>query len=152
MKSRDELVGEVEVLGEPIAAVSAAVLHLGFSVGLATVLQEAVDSARTLTNARYSIIVSVDEAGEAREFVTSGREPEEHLELAERPDGPKLFAHLRDLPGSFRLADLPGRPLARGRSPRPRCRGRLPRDRRPLPRPAYGGRPSSSSRAACLRG
>ncbi len=107
MKSRDELAHEVEVLGERISTLSAAVLRLGSSLDLATVLQEAADSARMLTNARYSLIVTVDEAGEPREFVTSGLAPEEHRELAEWPDGPRLFAYLRDLPGSFRLADLP---------------------------------------------
>ena len=51
---------------------SAAVLRLGSSLELATVLQEAADSARVLTRARYSLIVTVDETGEVREFVTSG--------------------------------------------------------------------------------
>ncbi len=107
MKSRDELAREVEVLGARIATLSAAVLRLGSSLDLATVLQEAADSARALTSARYSLIVTVDESGEAREFVTSGLTPDEHRELAEWPDGPRLFAYLRDLPGPFRLADLP---------------------------------------------
>ena len=116
MKSRDELAREVEVLGERIATLRAAVLRLGSSLDLATVLQEAAYSARTLTNARYSLIVTVGETGEAREFVTSGLAPDEHRELAEWPDGPKLFAYLRDLPGSFRLADLPEWFRARGYS------------------------------------
>ncbi len=116
MKSRDELAREVEVLGARIAALSAAVLRLGSSLDLATVLQEAADSARTLTNARYSLIVTVGETGEAREFVTSGLSPDEHRELAQWPDGPRLFAYLRDLPGSFRLADLPEWFRARGYS------------------------------------
>ena len=79
MKSRDEFEREVEFLGERIAAMSAAVLRLGSSLDLATVLKEAADSARTLTGARYSLIVTVDEAGEARDFVTSGLTPEEPL-------------------------------------------------------------------------
>ena len=108
MKGRDELEREVEVLSERIATLSAAVLRLSDSLDLATVLQEAADSARTLTGARYSLIVTVDEAGEAREFITSGLTPEEHRELAEWPDGPRLFARLRDLPGPLRLDDLSG--------------------------------------------
>ena len=52
MKSREALAREIEVLGERIATLSAAVLRLGSSLDLATVLQEAADSARTLTNAR----------------------------------------------------------------------------------------------------
>ena len=116
MKSREELAREVEVLGERIATLSTAVLRLGSSLDLPTVLQEAADSARVLTNARYSLIVTVDEAGEVREFVTSGLAPDEHRELAEWPDGPRLFAYLRDLPGPFRLADLPDWFRARGYS------------------------------------
>ena len=108
MKSREELAREVVVLGERIATLSAAVLRLGSSLELATVLQEAVDSARVLTGARYSLIVTVDEAGEARDFFTSGLTPEEHRELAEWPDGSRLFAYLRDLPGPLRLDDLSG--------------------------------------------
>ncbi len=108
LKSREELTREIEVLEERIAALSAAVLRLGSSLDLATVLQEAADSARALTGMRYCLIVAVDEAGEAREFVTSGLAPDEHRELAEWPDGPRLFAHLRDLPGPFGLDDLAG--------------------------------------------
>ncbi len=108
MKSRDDLAREVEVLGERIATLSAAVLRLGSSLDLATVLQEAADSARALTGMRYCLIVAVDGAGEAREFVTSGLTPDEHREMAAWPDGPKLFALLRDLPGPFRLDDLAG--------------------------------------------
>ena len=108
MKSRNELEREVEVLGARIATLSAAVLRLGSSLDLATVLQEAADSARALTGARYSLIVTIDEAGEAREFVTSGLTPDEHREFLEWPDGPRLFALLRDLPGPLRLDDLSG--------------------------------------------
>ena len=106
MKSRDELKREIEVLGERISTLSAAVLRFSSSLDLATVLQEAADSARTLTRARYSLIATIDETGEVREFVTSGLTPDEHRKLMEWPDGPRLFAYLRDLPGSFRLADL----------------------------------------------
>ena len=59
LKGRDELAREVEVLGERIATVSAAVLRLGSSLDLATVLQEAAESARRLTHARDSLIVTV---------------------------------------------------------------------------------------------
>ena len=106
MKSHDELKQENEVLRERISTLSAAVLRLSASLDLATVLQEAADNARALTSARYSLIVTVDQTGEAREFVTSGLTSHEHRELADWPDGPRLFAHLRDLPGPFRLNDL----------------------------------------------
>ena len=107
MNSSDHTNRELEALRERIGALSTAILRTSASLDLATVLQEAVDTARALTAARYGIITTVDEAGEVREFVTSGFTPEEKRQFAEWPDGPRLFAHLRDLPGPVRLADLP---------------------------------------------
>ena len=99
--------GEVRALRELVSALSAAILRMGASPDLATVLQEVVDSARALTGARYGAIVTVDEAGEPRDFVTAGFTVEQERRFAEWPDGPRLFAHLHDLPGPLRLADLP---------------------------------------------
>ena len=107
MNNPDQTNRELEALRERIAALSAAILRTNASLDLATVLQEAVDTARALTAARYGIITTVDEAGEVLEFVTSGFTPEEKRQFAEWPEGPRLFAHLRDLPGPVRLADLP---------------------------------------------
>ena len=98
---------ELEAAHARIAALSAAILRTNASLDLATVLQEAADIARALATARYGIITTVDEAGAVREFVTSGFTPEEKRQFAAWPDGPRLFAHLRDLPGPVRLADLP---------------------------------------------
>ena len=89
MIGRDELAREVDVLGECIATLSAAVLRLGSSLDLATVLQEAADSARKLTHARYSLIVTVArrrsssppgggasaQAGEHRKMLSGGTCP-----------------------------------------------------------------------------
>ncbi|MYC26670.1 MAG: response regulator [Nitrospira sp. SB0662_bin_26] len=107
MNGLDDTRRALQAARELIAALSAAILRTNASLDLATVLQEAVDTARALTSARYGIITTVDEAGEVREFVTSGFTPEEKRRFAEWPDGPRLFAHLRDLPGPVRLTDLP---------------------------------------------
>ena len=55
-----------------IDVLTAAILRTNASLDLATVLQEVVDSACALTGARYGVIATIDEAGEMREFVTSG--------------------------------------------------------------------------------
>ena len=98
---------EVEALRKRISTLSAAVLRISASLDVTTVLREAADSARALTAARYGIITTIDEAGEVREFVTSGFTPDEQRQFIDWPDGPKLFAHFRDLPGPVRLTDLP---------------------------------------------
>ena len=105
MKSPDELQQENEVLRDRISRLSAAVLRVSASLDLNTVLQEVVDSARVLTGARYGAITTIDTRGQAREFVASGLTPEEYRQLAEWPDGPRLFEHLRDLPVPLRLRD-----------------------------------------------
>jgi len=98
---------EIEALRERISALSSAILRISASLDVATVLQEAVDGARALTGARYGLIATTDEQGEVQEFVSSGFTDAEHRQFIEWSDGPRLFAHLRDLPGPIRLADLP---------------------------------------------
>ena len=108
---------DLAVLRERISGLSAAILRISASLDIATVLREAADGARALTGARYGMIATVDGTGEVRDFVSSGFTDEEHRRLLDWPDGPKLFAHLRDLPGPVRLADLPALVRSLGFSP-----------------------------------
>ena len=97
----------MNALNERISRLSAAILRVSASLDVGTVLQEVVDSACVLTDARYGIITTIDDAGELKDFVTSGFTDEERLQMAQWPDGPRLFEHWRDLPGVLRLDDLP---------------------------------------------
>ena len=108
LKSSDELRRENAPLGDRISRLSAAILRISASLDVNTVLHEVVESARALTGARYGVITTIDESGQLQDFVTSGFTPGEHQQLAAWSDGPRLFAHLRDLPGVLRLRDLPG--------------------------------------------
>ena len=108
MTNPDELKRENEALRDRNSRLSAAILRISASLDLDTVLREVVDSARALTGASYGVITTVDEAGQPQGFVSSGFTTEQHREMAEWPDGPRLFAHLRDLPGPLRLPDLAG--------------------------------------------
>ena len=106
-----------EAPSQGIALLSAALLRINSSLDLDTVLQEVVDSARSLTGARYGVITTVRDSGEPEDFITSGFTPEEHQELAHWRDGRRLFEHLRELPGPLRLQDLPGYIRRLGYSP-----------------------------------
>ena len=99
---------EVAALRERNASLHAAILRIGASLDLDTVLREVVDSARALTGARYGMIVTVDGDGKIEEFITSGLSDDERRQTEEWPHGYAFFEHLRDLPGPLRLADLPG--------------------------------------------
>ena len=107
MNDPDALKRETEALRERISALSGAILRISASLDLDTVLHEVVESARALTGARYGTITTIDEKGQPLDFVTSGLSAEEHRQLAEWPDGPRLFEHFRNLPGPLRLADVP---------------------------------------------
>jgi len=105
LTERDETAQEA-VPGAPPSVFSAAVLRIGASLDLDTVLREVVDGARALTGAECGAIATVDAAGRPGDFVTSGLTEEEHRALETWPDGPELFAHLAGLAAPLRLADL----------------------------------------------
>ena len=98
---------EVEALRERVSRLSAAVLRISDSLDLDTVLQEVVDGARALTDARYGMIATVDDTGSIAEFISSGFTPDEESEVVSWADGPRFFQHLRDLAAPLRVADLP---------------------------------------------
>ena len=91
---------------ELMSRLSTAMLRISASLDLDTVLREIMETARDLTGAGYGGITTIDEAGAPQDFVTSGLTEEEHRQLAEWPDGPRLFEHFRDLPGVLRLSDV----------------------------------------------
>ena len=107
MTRRNEITPELEALRERLSKLSAAILRINASLEVGTVLQEAVDSARVLTGACYGIITTTGESGEIQDFFSSGLTDEVLRQLAQWPDGLRLFEHFRDLPGVVRLADLP---------------------------------------------
>ena len=106
-ESPDELRQRIEMLEDRISRVCAAILRVSASLDLETVLREIVDNARALTGARYGVIATVDDAGQPQDFVSAGFTPGEHAQMVAWPDGPRLFAHFRDLPQPLRVADLP---------------------------------------------
>ena len=106
MQTHDELRQEIEEQRARFSMLSEASVRVSESLDIDTVLYEVVESARALTGARYGAIVTIDESGQARDFVFSGVTPNEHRSLMEWPDAPRLFEHLRDVPGPLRVPDL----------------------------------------------
>lgn len=96
-----------------------AILRIGTSLDLDTVLKEVVESARALTGAAYGVIATVDKAGEPRDFVTSGFTEEGRRTMETWPDALRLFGHLRSLGAPLRLPDLDSWARALGCAPFP---------------------------------
>ena len=78
-----------------------------------------VESARSLTGARYGGIVTSGESGRDFDFVSSGLTAEEHRQLLDWAEGPRLCEHVRDLEGTLTLKDLHGYIRALGFSSHP---------------------------------
>ena len=112
---------QIRALEERVSRLSAAVLRVSSSLDLDTVLQEVVDSARALTGAGRGVITTVEEAGRAPEFVTSGITPDEKQQMIDWPDGPRLLEHFRDLQAPVRISDLPAYVRALGFSSNLMC-------------------------------
>ena len=97
----------IGTLEERISGLSAAILQISATLDLDTVLQEIVGSARELTGAAYGILATIDEQGRPQRFLSSGLTSEEHRQMEEWADGPRLFSLLRDSPDASRLGDVP---------------------------------------------
>ena len=106
MSRLDELARENEALRNRLSGLSGASLRINDSLEFDTVLQEVLDSARTLTNARYGVISLMKDEGETPHYLFSGMTGEESRKLLEIPDGPTLLEHLHKITGPLRIRDL----------------------------------------------
>ena len=98
----------IRALERRFSELSRAAVRIGASLDLDAVLQEVVDSARSLTGARYGLITTVNEAGEPRRFVGSGITESQHRRFLDWADRPRLFEHLAGLTSALRFDDIPG--------------------------------------------
>ena len=114
MKNPDERDQHIEALRNRLSKLSEASLRINESLDLDTVLQEILDSARTLTNARYGVIVSLDDKGQVEDFLFSGLTTEESQQLSAMPEVLKIFEYLSILPGPLRVSDFAYYTLSQG--------------------------------------
>ena len=108
MKSAEQLERENKVLRECLSRLIEVSLRIKESLDFDTVLQGVLDSARSLTEARYGVIAVVDDAGQVENFLSSGMTAEEAAQLWNLPGGMRLFEYLGGISAPLRLADLPG--------------------------------------------
>ena len=106
MKNTDEPDQQKEEPRNRLSQLSEASLRINESLDLDTVLQEILDSARSLTDAWCGVIVTLDDKGQAEDFLASGLTDDETLQLFALPEGPKIFEYLITIPGPLRVPDL----------------------------------------------
>ena len=108
MKNSDELAQENEALRGRLSRLGEASLRINESLDFETVLQGVLDSARSLTGARYGVITLLDDGGRIQDFLYSGLTPEESRQFAELPNGMLFFERLSSIGEPLRLRDFHG--------------------------------------------
>ena len=109
MNDSDGLRREIEALRRRLSLLSEASLRINEDLDIDSVLQEVVDSARSLTSARYGVITLSDDDGRGQRFLASGMTSDEARRIRDTPDGLLIFEYLNGLPEPLRIPDLLGR-------------------------------------------
>ena len=108
MTQVEKLLLEVETLRDRLARLSEASRRITDSLDLESVLQEVLDSARLLTNARYGVFTLHNDLGDRPTFLTSGLTPVVTRKLWDWHEGMGIYQYLRGIPEPLRLKDFLG--------------------------------------------
>ena len=106
MMESDQRGRENEMLRERLSRLSQASRRINESLDFETVLQGVLDSARSLTVARYGVMTLLDGGGGVEHHLTSGFTAGEAEALWLTPEGLRLLEALTGSPEPLRLPDL----------------------------------------------
>ena len=106
MEQADDQAREIAELRDRLSRLSEASLRINESLDFDTVLQGVLDSACSLTGARYGVITLLDESGQVQDFVTSGLTAQEHRRFTDLPEGMMFFQYLSNIQEPLRLRDF----------------------------------------------
>ena len=110
----DGLEHESPTLLDRLSKLNEASLRINESLDFDTVLQGVIDSARSLTNARYGALIAFDQSGGIENLITSGITPEERPRFGDLPKGLGLLQYLNEIDEPLRLADIASHPRSVG--------------------------------------
>jgi signal transduction histidine kinase len=97
-----------------LAAITDAVVGIAGDLSLDAVLEQLVDAARDLVDARYSALGTPDEEGGFDRFITAGMTDEEIESMGPLPRTHGLLGAMLTDPTPFRTADITADPRFRG--------------------------------------
>ena len=106
MEQADDQAREIAELRDRLSRLSQASLRINESLDFDTVLQGVLDSACSLTGARYGVITLLGESGRIQDFLYSGLTPEESRRFADFPNGMLFFEYLSSIGEPLRLRDF----------------------------------------------
>ena len=105
MRDAGELERENAALRDRLSRLSQASLRINENLDFEGVLQEVVDSARAITDARFGGLTTVDGSGQLESFLSSGLTPEQH-EALYTPEGPAIYDLFLNMKEPLRVDDL----------------------------------------------
>ena len=114
MVDSDALERENAALRERLSRLSAASLRINESLDFDAVLQGALDSARSLTGARYGVLTTLGDDGSVEDFLSSGLTAEESELVWLMPQGERIFESLTSISEPMRIPDLAEHVRAQG--------------------------------------
>ncbi len=94
--------------GDRLSQLCEAFLRINESLDLDSVLQEVLDSARSLTGAQVGVIVLVTGEQRTTEFLFSGMTPDQASKLEQLPNKWELFEYFYSIEEPLRLGDFQG--------------------------------------------
>ncbi len=97
---------EIDALRDRLSRLSQASRRINESLDFDQVLQGVLDSARSLTAARYGVMTLLDDAGGVEHHLTSGFTPAEAEQLWLTPDRWRIFQSLTGISEPMRIPDL----------------------------------------------
>ncbi len=108
------LLQQIESLRTRLSKLSEASRRVSETLDVNTVLQEVIDNARLLTNARYGALLTYEQSGGMQDFVTSGLSTEEIQHLSTLPKGLGLLGYMNEIREPLMLADISSHPSSVG--------------------------------------
>ena len=98
--------GEIARLRERLSRLSQASRRINESLDFDQVLQGVLDSACSLTAARYGVMIRFDDVGDVPDFLTYGFSPEDVERLWSAPDRYQVMAAMTNVSEPMRFPDL----------------------------------------------
>ncbi len=106
MENADQRAPGAEPPGDRLSRLSQASLRINESLDVDTALQAVMESARSLTDAPYAVIITLDASGAVEDHLVLGLEPDDVERLWQAPQGKLFFEYLNALPGPLRVGHL----------------------------------------------
>ncbi len=106
MRSARDDEREVEQLRQRLTRMGKAFLQINENPDFTAVLQSVLDSARSLTEARYGMMTLVEDGERTQNCLISGLSPGQAQQIRTEPDNEELFKHLGLTEEPLRLQDL----------------------------------------------